>query len=157
MKNKIFGLNLFSGGIAAIIGVVFIAGIYLVRNNMMSNLEKSAEKFLVSQLEEWKSGRLNKVAILVPNDFNGTLSDWESLKLKDYFIEGIKVKSTRYFRKKSLWKSLDKYYMKAYAKVELTMEDDDGYTETYSIVYEMRPRSGGKWIVHKTNSSFPLF
>ncbi len=149
----------YSKGIWGTIAVlVVLSGFYLVRGNLKSKIRDSAENYLIGQLDRWKEGRLSTgICNIVPEDFNGNISDWKKYKLSDYFIEDIKagdkyVRRKTFGRKRGLWYYIEKLSSSSvfvYADVELDMEDPDGYPKTFSIRYRLEPRGNGKFLITK--------
>ena len=149
----------YSKGIWGTIAVlVVLSGFYLVRGNLKSKVRDSAEKYLTAQLDRWKEGRLSTgICNIVPDDFEGNLSEWKAYKLTGYFIEDIKagdkyVRRKTFGRKRGLWYYIEKLSSSSvfvYADVELDMEDPDGYPKTFTIRYRLEPRGNGKFLITK--------
>ncbi len=149
----------YSKGIIGTIAVfIVVSCFYLVRGSLKSKVRNSAENYLIEQLDRWKKGKLNnRVWNLMPDNFEGNLSEWKDYKLTGYFIEDMKagdkyVRRKTFGRKRGLWYYIEKLSSSSvyiYANVELDMEDPDGYPKTFSIRYRLEPMGNGKFLITK--------
>ncbi len=132
------------------VGVGFILlvllGSYWYKSSVGSNVKKDAKNFLVRQLEMWEKGKQVNLSRIIPEDFEGDDSDWQALKLTDYYINKIDY-DTHYVRTRRGINSFFSFFKRnSYGnfyiiiEVELNMEDEDGYPQSYKITYKLEPR-----------------
>ncbi len=159
MKKGFFELNLFTGSVSAVILLVLVLGFYMVRANVMDKVKKSGETYVETSLERWKKGGMNAFSRVIPKDFEGSPADWNEMRLKDYFIDKVWVRS-KYVSKKRYgimyyFYQLSFSSFKVYAKVEITVEDGEGNLHTYNLIYSLESLQRNKWLVSR--APFKLF
>ncbi len=145
-------------------GVVFVLlvllGGYWYKSSVGSNVKKDAKNFLVKQLELWKKGQYVYLSRIISEDFDGDDSDWKALKLTDYYINKIDYDTHYVRRRRGINRFFSFFERNSYGnfyiiiEVELNMEDEDGYPQSYKITYKLEPRRRDLFSITKYK---PLF
>ncbi|GEM_PF-3497964 len=160
MKGKLENMDFLFKSLSVVFFVLVLLGGYWYKSSVGSEVKKDAKNFLVKHLELWKKGQYVPMSRIVPEGFEGDDSEWQALKLRDYYINKIDYDTHYVRRRRGINRFFSFFERNSYGnfyiiiEVELNMEDEDGYPQSYKITYKLEPRRRDLFSITKYK---PLF